>query len=326
MSNRNFDSRVIIQRLQNRVYSRNLYNNNTTGHTIITNPQTTDGDSSRYVTYHSGAQTEYFRSLEGTTTISQGGIADIPPYPSIPVSRSTPIIPTLLSFTALGRNSWTAPEGITSINYLLVGGGGGSGGGYDTGGGGGGGGGMVRSGTTSVTPGTTYMVVVGDGGIGGTSNRLDLPETDGTPGINSSFDAIVALGGSGGYASRFGPPNSAGGTAAINPSTASEGGHGGGSAGDGNGSGGGGGGSTGAGANGVANVGGDGGAGTSSSISGSAVTYGTGGRGANGNSNNAAVAGTANTGNGARGGGAVSFANENGARGGSGIVIISYGL
>lgn len=82
MSNRNFDSRVIIQRLQNRVYSRNLYNNNTAGLAIINNPQTTDGNSSRYVAYHSGAQTEYFRSLEGTTTISQGGIANIPPYQS----------------------------------------------------------------------------------------------------------------------------------------------------------------------------------------------------------------------------------------------------
>ena len=29
MSNRNFDNRVIIQRLQNQTYSRNLYINNT---------------------------------------------------------------------------------------------------------------------------------------------------------------------------------------------------------------------------------------------------------------------------------------------------------
>ena len=62
------------------------------------------------------------------------------------------------------------------------------------------------------------------------------------------------------------------------------------------------------------------------SISGSSVTYGTGGRGANGNvtGGNTAVAGAANTGNGARGGGTASSAQTNGAQGGSGIVIITY--
>ena len=597
MANRNFDSRVIIQRLQNRIYSRNLYNNNTTGQRIINNPQTTDGNSSRYVPYHEGAQTDYFRTLSGTTMISPGGIENIPPYPTPPAPTSTvpdaptslvatpgntqltvaftqastggspitnyeysidngatftafspaittspvvitgltngttyqvklkavnsvgtsnasdavsgtpatvpdapvivsasngnsratinftqgsnggspilnyyystdngvsfaelipedttspviitgltngttyqirlkainlvglsnvsnnisvtplgppdaptslvatpgntqvsiaftqgsdggspitnyyystdngasfytlsppdavspivitgltngttyqiklqavnlagaspasdavsatPIGPTVLTFTTVGTTSWTAPTGITSIDYLIVGGGGGSGGGYDTGGGGGGGGGMVLSGTVSVTPSSTYNIIVGDGGAGGISNRTSLPETNGSSGEDSSFDTTIALGGSGGYASRFGPPNSAGGVAAVNPTTASEGGHGGGSAGDANGAGGGGGGSSGAGAAGVANVGGNGGSGTSDSISGSSVTYGRGGNGARGNFNNAAVAGASNTGNGAKGGGATSFADENGAKGGSGIVIISY--
>ena len=82
MANRNFDSSAIIQRLQNRIYSRNLYNNNTTGQRVINNPQTTDGNSSRYVTFVAGAQTEYFRTLEGTTMVSEGGTANIPPYPS----------------------------------------------------------------------------------------------------------------------------------------------------------------------------------------------------------------------------------------------------
>jgi len=82
MANRNFDSSVIIQRLQNRIYSRNLYNNNITGQRMINNPQTTDGNASRHVLYVPGAQTEYFRTLEGTTMISPGGIQNIPPYPS----------------------------------------------------------------------------------------------------------------------------------------------------------------------------------------------------------------------------------------------------
>jgi hypothetical protein len=90
MANRNFDSRVIIQRLQNRIYSRNLYNNNTSGQRIINNPQTTDGNASRYVPYHDGAQTEYFRTLSGTTMISPGGIENIPPYPAPPRPAPSP--------------------------------------------------------------------------------------------------------------------------------------------------------------------------------------------------------------------------------------------
>lgn len=83
MSNRNFDNRVIIQRLQNQVYSRNLYINNTNSRTLINNPQNSDGNSSRIITYIPGAQTEYFRGLVGNgETISPGGIFGIPPYPS----------------------------------------------------------------------------------------------------------------------------------------------------------------------------------------------------------------------------------------------------
>ena len=73
-------------------------------------------------------------------------------------------------------------------------------------------------------------------------------------------------------------------------------------------------------------AGGNGGLGISSSISGSSLTYGAGGRGANGNvtAGNTGVAGGANTGNGARGGGTASSAQTNGAKGGSGIVIIKF--
>ena len=80
MSNRNFDNRVIIQRLQNQTYARNLYKNNVNGQGLINNPQNTDGTSSRYNSYRPGAQTEYFRGLlGGGETISVGGIVNIPP-------------------------------------------------------------------------------------------------------------------------------------------------------------------------------------------------------------------------------------------------------
>ena len=232
----------------------------------------------------------------------------------------TPI--TIETFTTIGTTSWTAPIGITAVEYLVVGGGGGSGGGYDNGGGAGGGGGMVLTGTLSVVSGNTYTITVGDGGAGGVSNRLVLPETRGISGENSVFSTIVSLGGGGGYPSRQ-PAfnvNGNGGSSAINPFTPSNPGNGGG----GNGGGGGGGGSSRAGSNRSGSTGGSGGSGTISTISGSSVTYGIGGGGGNGRVNNNADAGTSNTGNGARGGGATSSDNRDGAKGGSGIVILKY--
>ena len=74
-----------------------------------------------------------------------------------------PGIPTntvVLSFTSSG--SWTCPDGVSQVDYLVVAGGGGSG----TQGGGGGGGGF-RTGTgLPVIPGTTYAITVGSGGAG----------------------------------------------------------------------------------------------------------------------------------------------------------------
>lgn len=241
--------------------------------------------------------------------------------PSSNTVSGTPSV-VRVTFTTTGATSWTAPEGITSIEYLVVGGGGGSGGGFDTGAGAGGGGGMVLTGSLSITPGTTYTVEVGSGGTAGISDRNNLPETRGGAGGNSSFDTIIALGGEAGYPSRQ-PANFVngdGGAAAINPTTAAEGGNGGGA----NGGGGGGGGSSGAGGNKSGATGGTGGAGTITSFSGTPTTYGLGGAGGNGGINNNGVAGTANRGNGARGGGAIPGSSRNGAAGGSGIVIIKY--
>lgn len=229
---------------------------------------------------------------------------------------------TTVTFTTVETTTWIAPDGVTTVEYLVVAGGGGSGGGYDTGAGGGGGGGMVLTGTLSVTPGTSYTVTVGDGGTAGTVNRLVPTETSGGAGENSVFASVTSLGGSGGFGSRLpsGGNNGSGGAAAINPSTASGGGRGGGSVGGG----GGGGGSSGAGTNKSGTTAGEGGAGTANSLSGSSINYGVGGNGGTGGTTNAAVAGTANRGNGARGGGGASGAQSQGAKGGSGIVIIQY--
>jgi hypothetical protein len=240
-----------------------------------------------------------------------------------PTSASEPQIPATILFTTIGSTSWTAPSWVTSVEYLLVGGGGGSGGGYDTGAGGGGGGGMVLTGTLSITPGATYTITVGDGGNAGTVDRTVPLETNGGSGEDSTFASITALGGGGGFGSRLPAPggnDGSGGPAAVNPSTASLGGRGGGS----NGGGGGGGGSSGAGGNKSLTTAGEGGAGTASSLSGSSVNYGVGGNGGTGASNNNAVAGTSNRGNGARGGGGAAGSQRQGAKGGSGIVVIKY--
>ena len=62
---------------------------------------------------------------------------------------------------APGTHTWTVPEGVTSVEVLVVGGGGGGGRA-----GGGGGGGVVHKTSFSVSPGVGISVVIGAGGDG----------------------------------------------------------------------------------------------------------------------------------------------------------------
>ena len=259
--------------------------------------------------------------------------------------------PTATSFTAVESTTWTAPTGITSVEYLVVGGGGGGGGTL----GGGGGAGGFRTGTMAVTPGAQYTVTVGAGGAGAGTTA-----NNGTDGDDSVFSTITSIGGGGGgsdspEAGRAGSSGGGGGTDG-GPSAAGTGGAG--TAGQGNAggdaydssptfAGGGGGGSTGVGIDAATGgAGGGGGVGTASSITGSSVTYagggggcgrgtgatgGTGGSGGGGNGSSdangsgaVATAGTANTGGGGGGGDRTSPASS--AAGGSGVVIVKYTL
>ena len=100
---------------------------------------------------------------------------------------------TSVSFTTPGINTWTVPAGVTSITVEAWGGGG-AGGGYnsvaDAGAGGGGGGGAYTKATNvAVTPGNTYNVVVGAGGVG--------IEDNGPAGGNSYFNVNTAVAGGG---------------------------------------------------------------------------------------------------------------------------------
>jgi hypothetical protein len=94
-------------------------------------------------------------------------------------------------------DTWEVPEGVTSVDVLLVGGGGGAGNngsGPNTGGSGGGGGGGVRVvENMSVTPAAMIAVVVGDGGVDGT-----VTGTPATDGEDSSFGAESVTGGGAG--------------------------------------------------------------------------------------------------------------------------------
>ena len=252
------------------------------------------------------------------TQYNDNSIIDNPNPVGLTLGRpwiTTPVAETLSTFTVVQTTDWTAPAGATTVEYLVVGGGGGAGNAYDNAGGGGGGAGMVLTGNLAVTPGTTYTVIVGDGGVGGADARANNP---GTAGSNSVFATITALGGGQGLGSRTG---GAVGAAQISNTTAPTGGSG---SGGGNGGKGGGGAGGSGGANSGA-TGGSGGAGTVSSITGSSVTYGLGGAGGGaGAPTTNGANGTANRGNGGQGGKSGSSDSAKGGDGGSGIVVLKY--
>ena len=265
---------------------------------------------------------------------------------------------TVHKFTTVGSNSSLACTGSGTITYLVVGGGGG-GGGVDTdldGGGGGGGGGGVKTGTYVVSDQTiTITVTVGAGGVGGVSSVSPTNNITSTGGTSSLGAIASATGGVGGnYGGGGAGGNSGGGDITAKTGGLSgicPGGSGGGST-----HGGGGGGASMA-SSGTAGTrstnpshgGGAGAGGTSNSITGSSIMYGGGGGGGAGGGNSegssstspvqgggAAGSGGGGIGNrndinnpgigtnslGGGGGGGGKF--DNGAAGGSGVVIVSY--
>lgn len=262
-----------------------------------------------------------------------------------------------------GNCTFTAPPGVTSIRYLVVGGGGG--GGYvtfgNTQGGGGGGAGGYRAATgQAVTPGTPYEISVGAGGTGGSCVLIIIFPicTPAANGGSSSIGALVTAAGGGAGANAGAAGNSGGsgggggggatgnGGAGNTPSTTPAQGRNGGQ-GSNNGGAGGGGGAGAVGANGANNRnGGNGGNGTANNITGSNVTYagggggggydspnasgGNGGQGGGGSAPDSRGSGGDGTnglgggGGGATGSNATLGSVESGGNGGSGVVIIRY--
>jgi len=193
--------------------------------------------------------------------------------PQSGVSNSvTPSGSDQFAYTTAGTYSWIAPTGVTSVSVVAVGGGGG--GQYYASGGGGGGLGYINN--YSVTPNSSYTVVVGNSGTGSNAN------SDLVNGGNSYFVSTRTVkggggGGGSGHYSSFGAGGTGGTYTGDGGGNGGNGGSGGGSSGTGYDRTGGGGG-----AGGYAGNGGNGGNQTSSSVSGTAGSGGGGGGGASG--------------------------------------------
>jgi hypothetical protein len=240
---------------------------------------------------------------------------------------------------------------LTAVEVLVVAGGGGGGSHH---GGGGGAGGLIYNSNFAVTPGSALTVTVGNGGAGGGNNAAGTSPVGGVNGENSVFGSLTAIGGGGGASYGYNGNNGGSGGGSNNwvvasggSATSGQGFSGGSNGGEFN-TGGGGGGAGGT-AKGLSNnSGGDGlqfpqfasvggspagwfaGGGAAGVYPGytNDTSYGTGGLGGGGNGGNGPhesgsgkTSGVDNTGG---GGGSSADLYQNGAAGGSGIVIVRY--
>jgi hypothetical protein len=130
------------------------------------------------------------------------------------IDRTTSITPVLdtgtqytsptLRQTITTSSNWTVPSGITQA-FVVVAGGGGGGGATSTTSGGGGSGGTVWMGQIPLTPGDTFAVTIGAGGIGTINNNAFNYGESGIQGSATTFAGssivIAAAGGAGAGAS-----------------------------------------------------------------------------------------------------------------------------
>ena len=93
------------------------------------------------------------------------------------------------AFTEVGEHTWIVPEGVNSVDVLVVAGGGGGGKRH---GAGGGAGGVLYTENYSVSSGQIINITVGSGGAGATSVARS------TNGEDSVFSSLTAIGGGGG--------------------------------------------------------------------------------------------------------------------------------
>jgi hypothetical protein len=132
------------------------------------------------------------------TSVVAGNIMTLPTAPFInwKLPQQTPGTRNLAVFTPVSQGNWIVPAGISSVKLRLWGGGG-AGGSGESGAGGGGAGGGYSEGFYPVTPGQSYFVTVGNGGVGA-----------GTAGGPSSFGLLTSA--AGGQAGTNGAANAGG--------------------------------------------------------------------------------------------------------------------
>jgi hypothetical protein len=132
------------------------------------------------------------------TSIVAGNIVTLPTAPFInwKLPQQTPGTRHLAVFTPVSQGNWVVPAGISSVR-LRIWAGGGAGGSGLSGAGGGGGGGGYSEGFYPVSPGQSYFVTVGNGGVGA-----------GTAGGPSSFGILASA--AGGQAGANGAANTGG--------------------------------------------------------------------------------------------------------------------
>jgi hypothetical protein len=146
--------------------------------------------------YDAGAKVTYANQ----TSDSPGSLVTITAtsiYPLFQVDAGAFIkAPEIVVFTT--SQEWTVPGGVSLIEVFAVGGGGAGKEGYtQTPGRNGGSGGQIILQTLSVTPGATYPVTIGPGGLAFNGGYYAYSAN---PGGNTTFgDILTALGGLGGY-------------------------------------------------------------------------------------------------------------------------------
>ena len=108
-----------------------------------------------------------------------------------------------ITFSSVDTHTWTAPSSVTNISLFIIAGGGA--GGAGAWGGGGGAGGLVYDSSYSVTPGSSYSLVVGRGGTVGGQNLTPTTNRSNN-GTNSWFNlsSFAAIGGGAGASYAYG--------------------------------------------------------------------------------------------------------------------------
>jgi hypothetical protein len=102
---------------------------------------------------------------------------------------------TVVAFKTVGTCTWSTPSGLTTFKGLIVGGGGGGGSAM---GGGGGGGGYVEFESLAASS-DVFTIVVGDGGIAGTSTTSGpAGVSGGNSSVTGSGISLISRGGAGG--------------------------------------------------------------------------------------------------------------------------------